>query len=797
MGRYCAFVSIWWKCLDVYRRYDCCILTIRVKMVATSLNRIAKSPHALVVCEKPSAALRIARVLGTSSFEKLSGLATKRGRTRLLFPVYSVTFKNDLHFVVCSSIGHLYGLVDVKGNRSIYPIFDVKWMPILKKRDGTNSNIAPKSELIIKAISLLSQNATSFINACDYDQEGEVIGHNILEYACSHKYAKSLRAKFSTLTDDEIRNSFDNLLQPSTRLAEAGRSRHMIDFMYGVNLSRALTQSFKVSNDGKRYYNLSMGRVQGPTLAFVVDREIDIRKHIPVPYWTIAAQFAKNGHIIKTHYYMQKIDTLSEASFIVDACKNQDGKVTEIRHHKAIFKAPNPFNLGDLQKEAYRIFSFSPSYTLTIAEKLYLNALISYPRTYSQKLPSSINYRKIISGISRIDSTLGNKDRNNGFSPSKNSYPYTELAINLLSKHYLIPNEGSKTDSAHPAIYPTGEIPKSKLGITDLKLFNLIIRRFLATFGEPAISQDTTVTVLVKDDHIFNANGKKMIYEGWMKFYKPYIDKIRLGTQFHLPELHSGDIIKNVVVTMTEKFTVSAFRFNQASLLEKMEKEKIGTKATRSDIINMLFKRNYIHNATTAAWQKQDNRGGIEVTNIGFEIIQSVRKYIPTIASTDLTRSLEKQLEEIESGKTRSAFVINYGIAKLKEAIVPFKEKENEIGNQITEAVDITRNQQKIILGTCPICGKGDLQIIRSSITKKRFVGCSNYASDKCKARAPLPQKISIKTTGEICYLCRWPILEAVYARGAKHHWKFCINVHCQTKKNNCKRPYNNSESTH
>ncbi len=150
-----------------------------------------------------------------------------------------------------------------------------------KKNIGAkfNSVLYLKIEKHIKTISLLSQNATSFIHACDYDQEGEVIGYNILEYACNNQYEKSLRAKFSTLTDDEIRDSFDNLLKPSKRLADAGRSRHMVDFIYGVNLSRALAQSFKVSNNDKRYYNLSIGRVHGPTLAYVVGKEIEIRNH--------------------------------------------------------------------------------------------------------------------------------------------------------------------------------------------------------------------------------------------------------------------------------------------------------------------------------------------------------------------------------------------------------------------------------------------------------------------------------------------------------------------------------------
>ena len=244
-----------------------------------SLTSVAKSPYTLVVCEKPDAARRIAQALGTSGFKEISALETV-GR-RGLPPVFSVTGRNNHHFVVCSALGHLYGLVDVNGNRSTYPVFDVKWMPTLRKRNGKGPMTATKTQQIIKSISLLSQKATKFVHACDYDQEGEVIGYNVLEYASNNKYESSLRAKFSTLTDEEIRNSFDNLLKPSIGLAAAGRSRHVIDFIYGVNLSRALTQSCNVSNDSKRYRNLSIGRVQGPTLAFVVDREMEITRHVP------------------------------------------------------------------------------------------------------------------------------------------------------------------------------------------------------------------------------------------------------------------------------------------------------------------------------------------------------------------------------------------------------------------------------------------------------------------------------------------------------------------------------------
>ena len=180
--------------------------------------------------------------------------------------------------------------------------------------------------------------------------------------------------------------------------------------------------------------------------------------------------------------------TLAKARSIVDACTNQDGRVTNISNQNITINPPHPFNLGDLQNEAYRVFKFSPSYTLSLAEKLYINALISYPRTSSQKLPSSINYTKIISGISNIRSSLTDVISTNGNNSTNGSIdrPYEKLGARLLSKKYISPNEGSKNDPAHPAIYPTGEQPKRKLEVTEFKLFDLIIRRFLATFGDAA-----------------------------------------------------------------------------------------------------------------------------------------------------------------------------------------------------------------------------------------------------------------------------------------------------------------------
>jgi DNA topoisomerase-1 len=153
----------------------------------------------------------------------------------------------------------------------------------------------------------------------------------------------------------------------------------------------------------------------------VVDREIEIRRHVPEPYWTISAEFEKNKYIITVHDYRQKIGRLSQVSSVVNICTKQDGRITRIEKQKVTLRAHTPFNLGDLQKEAYRVFRFSPSYTLSIAERLYIASLISI-RQCSQKLPTSINYRKIISNLSKI------------------GYPYSHLTTTLLARDHLFPN---------------------------------------------------------------------------------------------------------------------------------------------------------------------------------------------------------------------------------------------------------------------------------------------------------------------------------------------------------------------
>ncbi len=688
-----------------------------------------------MVCEKPDAARRIASALGSARESRAAGSIS----------VFDVTYAGR-NYKVCSASGHLYGLVDRTKNRSVYPVLDLEWAPIDDGKKGKGA--AARAARFINAISLLARGADSFIHACDYDQEGEVIGHSILQYACGGKYEKSLRAKFSTLTDDEVKEAFATLAKPSKGLAEAGRSRHMLDFIYGVNLSRALAQSFKAGSNNNGYRNLSIGRVQGPTLAFAADRELEIRLHVPDPYWVLSADFEKDGQVVRARYEKPRIEKLAEARAILDACIGRDGAVSKVSTKKVVLRSPTPFNTGDLQREAYRLFRLSPGYTLAIAEKLYLRALISYPRTSSQKLPPSINYAKILSGLAGVSL-------------------YSQPASTLLSRGRLVPNEGPMADPAHPAIYPTGIAPR--LSGLEFKVYDLIAKRFLATFGDPAVTERTDVSINV-NNHIFLAEGRAVLYDGWMAFYRPYASSLEQSTTV-LPVLHEGDVLANKQVTMEEKFTQPPWRYSQASLLAKMEEEKIGTKATRADTIATLFKRNYIAAAKRG--------GGIEATDLGFAVVESMREHAPTIVSTELTRLMEEQLEGVEQGMKEPADVIEYAVERLVESLAAFREQGATIGRQIGSAAAAAQPNVVVIIGGCPVCKKGQLRIIKSRTTKKRFVGCSNYASGGCRASAPLPQKGGIRVSKTTCR-CGWPIISVAFGRGKR--WNTCVNMQCPYK---------------
>src|SRR5665647_1037389 len=408
-------------------------------------------------------------------------------------PYYRVY--RDGNIVVVPALGHLYTISNKLKGRS-YPVFDYQWVPRYQAERR-----AYRIRVWLKVITQLAKEADGFVDACDFDLEGSIIGYTILKYACGGKETTAKRMKYSTLTKEDLQESYSHLQSTlDFALVEAGLTRHEVDWLYGINLSRALTQAAK--NYSGQYATLSTGRVQGPTLRFLEAREKTINCFVPTPYWSITAKISVNGTELEVEY-AKTLETKAQATAIKSASKTREGQIETIDIKEFSQSPPVPFDLGILQSETYRIFKYTPMRTSSIAQHLYLSALISYPRTSSQKLPPSIGYKDILKKLGK-------------------SAAYSKHTEELLHKPELKPNEGKKFDPAHPAIYPTGNLPEKPLDAAERNIFDLIVKRFFAVFGEPAIRQG--INVIIKLNGIpFHFSASRTLFEGCFWLYKPYV----------------------------------------------------------------------------------------------------------------------------------------------------------------------------------------------------------------------------------------------------------------------------------
>ncbi len=430
--------------------------------------------YTLVVTEKPDAANRIAMALDTEGKPKKS---VSNG-----VPYYQAY--RDGNIVVVPALGHLYTITS-KQKGGGYPVFDYQWVPRYQAERK-----ASRIRVWLKVIAQLAKDAEGFVDACDFDIEGSIIGYTILKYACGGKEATAKRMKYSTLTKEELQESYAHL-QPTLdfALVEAGLTRHEVDWLYGINLSRALTQA--AQNCSGQYATLSTGRVQGPTLRFLDARERTINCFVPTPYWTLTAKISINDQVLEVEYE-KTLENKEQATAIKDACKTKEGQIETVDVAEFVQNPPVPFDLGALQSEAYRIFKYSPMRTSSILQHLYLAALISYPRTSSQKLPPSIGYKTILKKLEKAPA-------------------YAKHAAELFSKPSLKPNEGKKYDSAHPAIYPTGNLPEKPLDAAERNVFDLVVKRFFAVFGEPAMRQSINVVKISINGNLFHFNATRTL----------------------------------------------------------------------------------------------------------------------------------------------------------------------------------------------------------------------------------------------------------------------------------------------
>ena len=670
---------------------------------------LKKDGYELIITEKPQAALKISSALGKSVQRNLGSV-----------PYYEVD-RNGKKIVVACAVGHLFSLAQVS-QRSEIPVFDIKWVPNYMVRKGDFSK--KYYDVLLKLV----KNAGSLTVATDYDVEGELIGMNVVRFIGSQKDAS--RMKFSTLTEKELNDSYE---KKSVTLdwgqAIAGETRHYLDWFYGINLSRALMNALRAIG---KFKIMSIGRVQGPSLNLIVKKEKQISSFRPRPYWQVfMALESPKIDLVHNKDIFKKTD--------LEKFKDLKEKIANVETKKIQQNLPPnpPFNLTALQTESYRLFGINPGKTLQIAQSLYLSGFISYPRTSSQKLPPSINYREIL----------------------------RKLAMKYKAEKFLkrqVPVEGKKTDPAHPSIYPTGNI--GEMGEDEKKVYDLIARRFLSLFCEDAVLENKTIMAEV-NKLIFNVRGSVITNKGWLSIYPIKI------SESNLPDANGK--IKIAGVDFREKETQPPHRYSPASIISELEKRNLGTKATRANILETLYDRGYIQGQS------------IRATPLGISLIETLEKHSPIIIDESLTRTFEKEMDAIQIMKKnfieKEEKVIEEAKGTVTKISEQFKKGEKEIGEELADAnVKLWEQQrEENKLNICPLCKKGSLQIIYSKKTRRNFIGCSKYP--ECKNIYSLPPNSLIKKADKICEHCGFPMLVSI--RKGKKPWFFCFNRDCVTNK--------------
>lgn len=665
----------------------------------------------MIVCiaEKPSVAKDIARILGATSAH--NGYMEGNG--------YQVTW----------TFGHLCTLKEPNDYTDLWKHWSLSALPMIPPRFGIKLIDDDGIKRQFAVIEKLMQSADSIVNCGDAGQEGELIQRWVMQKAGAKCPVK--RLWISSMTDEAIREGFNKLKDQSEYqpLYIAGLSRAIGDWLLGMNATRLYTLKY-----GQNRQVLSIGRVQTPTLALIVNRQKEIDSFEPEPYWVLATVYrdttftATKGKFTTKEEGEAAFSTIADKPFTVTAVQKKNG--TEA--------PPRLFDLTSLQVECNRKFSYSAETTLKIIQGLYERKLTTYPRVDTQYLSDDI-YPKcpsILSGISKQYGPL-----------------MQPLMGKKLTKSKRVFDTSKVTD--HHAIIPTG-VPATSLTDLERNVYDLIARRFIAVFYPDCKFSTTTVLGNVEDIE-FKVSGKEILSPGWRAVYAQPTSQAATPTpnatsedddhnkgdeERTLPTFVKGESGPHTP-TLSEKWTTPPKHYTEATLLRAMEtagkfvedetlraalKENgIGRPSSRAGIIETLFKRHYIRR----------ERKNLVATATGIELIDIIHEEL--LKSCELTGIWEKRLRDIEHKKDDAADFIN-GLKQQVTEIVndvlrdntnrrvtiltdeDLKKKKKTTKKKTTTAkADNKKTDDSIIGTTCPICGKGTI------IKGKTAYGCSNW----------------------------------------------------------------------
>lgn len=645
----------------------------------------------LIITEKANAARRISTILsdGTSKSSSTGGVTV-------------ITFEAG---------GDEYSVVSLRGH-----IIELDYPPEYNDWSATNPADlvhAPqvktvKVKSILNTIKDLASKADEIIIATDYDREGELIGmETVKEIGADMDTVK--RAKFSALTKGEVETAFENLTEPNEKLADAAEARQIIDLSWGAVLTRLI--SLSSGQVGKNF--MSVGRVQSPTLKLLVDRHEEIEKFVPTPFWDIVGKFGmlafRGDHVDNPFWDKEKADAV-----LAKVEGATSGTVSSYDVETKEEYRPAPFDTTQMQVEANKI-GIPPTTAMKLAEDLYTGGYISYPRTENTEYPRSLSLRAVLEKL---------KDG-----------AFKSEAEEILAQEKIVPSRGKRRTTDHPPIYPTAGASPEKMKGDKWKLYELIVRRFLATVAPNAEAEVTKCTIDVAGEK-FSAEGYVLKKKGWKKYYGKYLKP----NDARLPQLTVGETVDIRSMGIVESATKPPYRYNQGSLIQEMDRLQLGTKSTRHDIIGKLYSRNYV-------------QGNYMVpTPSGIALTKALENHGGGITEPDMTAKLESDMISITDGERSLDSVVKESQDMLYNVAVKISEDQEEIGSEIKAAL---HSQQHI--GTCPSCGNS-LSIKRSK--NGNFIGCDGYP--ECKRAYPMPRGALIQTTDTVCEVCGLPQLRII-----------------------------------
>jgi DNA topoisomerase-1 len=672
----------------------------------------------LIICEKDNAAKRIATILSDGSFRKemVNGV-----------PVYYFS-ENTIDNTVIGLRGHIMTL-DYEQKYSVWHRVKPRELIALDPRKKVTAHN------IVGALGSLAPDVDEVVVATDYDREGELIGVEALEIvAAAHSGLGTKRARFSSLTKGDVVHAFSNLGAVDHNLSESALARQTVDLVWGAVLTRFI--SICSNRTGKDF--LSVGRVQTPTLALILDREDEIAAFRPEPYWEIHGEVEKQDPKtkIKVHYAKERHRNKADADRVMAAVKGvTTGRVIVIKVDRRREKPPTPFNTTQFLAVASTL-GFTAARAMSIAEDLYTNGYISYPRTDNTVYPANQDLREILLALARPNSTFENE------------------AKELLQKEKLTPTRGKTEATDHPPIHPAEAASKATMAKDQWRIYELVCRRFFATLADDALSEVTSVTIDIGGEP-FIAKGLRVLSPGWRKFY------IYLSSrELELPPLAQGEVVKVLSVEMDEKHTQPPKRYTQGGLIQLMESVGLGTKATRHEIIQKLYARDYVKDRSPVP------------TDSGTAVTRALKEYASPITHPEMTATLEKDMDGIAEGRKAVKVVVEESRQMLTTVMDVLETNRDAIGNAIKEAL-----RAQNTLGPCPKCGSGQLTMIRSW-KGKRFVGCSGYP--KCRNSFPLPQRGRIDLHPEKCPACG--NMQVNVHHGRRKPWTVCLNPKCPSR---------------